>query len=79
MILWPFSPIRYVYELEDTEPPIGRNEIADPFAAKGAFHPGVLTTLESSLRKQKRASGLSSRAGVKTLESPIGDQETPRL
>ena len=54
MILWPFSPIRYVYELEDTEPPIDREAIKDPFAANGHFHPQMLPTLISSLRKQKR-------------------------
>jgi hypothetical protein len=54
MILWPFSPIRYVYELEDTEPPIDRDAMNDPFAAKGDFHPAALPTLLNSLNKQKR-------------------------
>lgn len=54
MILWPFSPIRYVYELEDTEPRIDRNTIDDPFAAKGEFNLGALEKLTSSLEIQKR-------------------------
>jgi hypothetical protein len=54
MILWPFSPIRYVYELEDTEPRIERGEIKDPFAVRGQFHPTALSKLLSSIHKQKR-------------------------
>ena len=53
IILWPFSPIRFVYELQDTGPPIDREKINDPFAAKGDFRPAVLSTLASSLKKQK--------------------------
>ena len=54
MILRPFSPIRYVYELENTEPRIDREAIKDPFAAKGNFDPRALPTLIASLQKQKR-------------------------
>jgi hypothetical protein len=54
MILWPFSPIRYVYELEDTEPPIDRKAFKDPFATQGHFHPKALPALLSSIQKQKR-------------------------
>src|SRR5882757_3575003 len=36
IILWPFSPIRFVYELEDTGPPLDRDSVKDPFAAVGA-------------------------------------------
>jgi IrrE N-terminal-like domain len=54
MILWPFSPIRYVYELEDTEPRIERDKVKDPFAVKGHFHPKALPTLISSIKQQKR-------------------------
>jgi hypothetical protein len=32
IILWPFSPIRFVYELADTGPTIDRESIQDPFA-----------------------------------------------
>jgi len=53
IILWPFSPIRFVYELEDTGPPIDRESIQDPFAAYGKFQPRTLSTLESNLKKQK--------------------------
>jgi hypothetical protein len=53
MILWPFSPIRFVYEHEDTGPPIGRASIDDPFAVEGEFRPGMLSKLFSSLKKQK--------------------------
>src|SRR6202011_4550817 len=54
MILWPFSPIRYVYELEDTEPRIDLGEIKDPFAVQGQFHPAALSRLLSSVQKQRR-------------------------
>jgi hypothetical protein len=42
IILWPFRPIRFVYELEDTGPPIGRESINDPFAVRGEFRDGML-------------------------------------
>ena len=54
MILWPFSPIRFLYELEDTEPRIDREAIKDPFAAKGNFDPRALPALMASLQKQNR-------------------------
>jgi IrrE N-terminal-like domain len=54
IILWPFSPIRFVYELADTGPTIDRESINDPFAVKGHFRAGMLATLVSSLKKQKR-------------------------
>jgi hypothetical protein len=53
IILWPFSPIRYVYELADTGPLIERNKIGDPFATTGTFEPKVLKTLIAQLAKQK--------------------------
>jgi hypothetical protein len=53
IILWPRSPIRFVYELQDTGPPMDRESINDPFAAKGEFPPGAISKLTSSLRKQK--------------------------
>ena len=43
IILWPFSPIRSVYELEDTGPLINRADIGDPFATEGKFRHGTLT------------------------------------
>jgi hypothetical protein len=54
IILWPFSPIRFVYELEDTGPLIDRETIQDPFGTKGEFRPGILATLASRLGKQKK-------------------------
>ena len=53
IILWPFSPIKYVYELEDTGPPLDRETIGDPFATRGEFQPGTLATLTTNLGKQK--------------------------
>jgi hypothetical protein len=53
IILWPFSPIRFVYELEDTGPDIDREAIGDPFAVKGNLHPKVLSALVSGLKKRK--------------------------
>jgi hypothetical protein len=53
IILWPFSPIRFVYELQDTGPPIDRESINDPFGAKGEFPPATISALMSNLKKQK--------------------------
>ncbi len=53
IILWPFSPIRFVYELEDTGPPISRENINDPFAAKGELSKTAWPALLSNLEKQK--------------------------
>jgi hypothetical protein len=54
IILWPFSPIRFVYELEDTGPLIDREAIQDPFAVKGELDPKFLSSLLAGLKKQKR-------------------------
>jgi len=54
IILWPFSPIRFVYELQDTGPPIDRASIRDPFAVKGQFNGKVLSFLFAGLKKQKK-------------------------
>jgi hypothetical protein len=48
IILWPFGPIRFVYEFAD------REALEDPFAVRGEFSGGALSTLETSLKKQKR-------------------------
>ncbi len=53
IILWPFSPIRYIYELADTGPPVDRAAIGDPFAATGVFASRMLTRLVRELDKQK--------------------------
>ena len=53
IILWPFSPIRFVYELADTGPPIDRENFKDPFAVTGEFHDSALSILSSNLKKQK--------------------------
>jgi IrrE N-terminal-like domain len=53
IILWPFSPIRVVYELADTGPPIDREQFNDPFAVKGQLRAGALSQLISNLKKEK--------------------------
>ncbi len=53
IILWPFGPIRFLYELADTGPPIEREKIGDPFAVSGTFHPQGLTRLKAGLAKAK--------------------------
>jgi hypothetical protein len=53
IILWPSSPIRLIYELEDTGPDINRDVIGDPFAVEGRLNPKVVPTLLSNLCKQK--------------------------
>jgi hypothetical protein len=54
IILWPFSPIRFVYELADTGPPVNREDFKDPFAVKGEFKKGTLSKLAANLKKQKK-------------------------
>jgi hypothetical protein len=54
IILWPFSPIRFVYELADTGPEIDREAFQDPFAVKGELKKGTLAKLEAELKKQKK-------------------------
>lgn len=53
IILWPFGPIRFLYELADTGPPIERGKIGDPFAVSGSFQPQVLSRLKAGLLKAK--------------------------
>jgi Zn-dependent peptidase ImmA (M78 family) len=53
MILWPFSPIKYVYEIADTGPPLEQDPERDPFAVEGNFRPACLSKLMASLRKQR--------------------------
>jgi hypothetical protein len=53
IILWPFSPIRFIYELADTGPPIDRQNIKDPFAVEGEFHDNNLSKLIANLKKEK--------------------------
>ncbi|MBM1170201.1 ImmA/IrrE family metallo-endopeptidase [Microvirga arabica] len=53
IILWPFGPIRFVYELADTGPPLERDDPNDPFAVAGEFSPQMLATLIRGLEKQK--------------------------
>jgi len=53
IILWPSSPIRLVYELEDTGPLVERESINDPFAVAGKLDPRALSALHSNLKKQK--------------------------
>jgi hypothetical protein len=53
IILWPFGPTRFIYELADTGPPIDREKFNDPFAVKGALKKGTLSKLEANLEKQK--------------------------
>lgn len=53
IILWPFGPIRFVYELADTGPLLKRDDPNDPFAVKGEFSPQILATLIRALEKQK--------------------------
>jgi hypothetical protein len=53
IILWPFSPIRLVYELDDTGPPINNHNLCDFFAVKGEFKPAFLSRLTANLKKQR--------------------------
>jgi hypothetical protein len=53
IVLWPRSPIRFVYELADTSPEIDRAALKDPFAVQGKLHPKAIAALRASLAKQK--------------------------
>ena len=53
IILWPFSPIRFVYEFSDTGPPIDRDKLGDLFAVKGSFKGQMLSRLIAKLAVQK--------------------------
>ena len=53
IILWPFSPIRFVYEVADTGPPIDREVLKDPFAVEGEMKSNSLSRLETNVKKQK--------------------------
>jgi hypothetical protein len=54
IILWPFSPIRFVYELADTGPDVDRDEIGDPFGVRGELEKGALGRLARGLGHQKK-------------------------
>lgn len=53
IILCPFGPMGFLYELADTGPPIERNKIGDPFAVSGNFQPLVLSRLKAGFVKAK--------------------------
>jgi hypothetical protein len=53
IVLWPRSPIRFVYELADTGPEIDRAALKDPFAVQGKLHPKAVTALQAAAAKQK--------------------------
>ena len=61
MILWPFSPIRYVYELEDTEPRIDREDIKDPFRCSRQVRSSSATGTDGLATKAEAPSKLLSR------------------
>jgi hypothetical protein len=54
IVLWPFGPIRFLYELADTEPDIDRAAFNDPFAVKGTLNPRAVAGLGAGLAKQRR-------------------------
>jgi hypothetical protein len=53
IILWPFGPIAFVYEVGDTIPSIERANIGDPFSVSGRLPERVFPALASSLQKQR--------------------------
>jgi hypothetical protein len=54
IILWPFRPVVYLYELEDTLPEHSRGDVVGAFAVDGQFKPAFLATLEKALTTQKK-------------------------
>ena len=53
IILWPFGPIRFLYELADTLPAINRETLGDPFAVAGRFDSQALSHLKAGLARAK--------------------------
>ena len=53
VILWPFGPIRFLYELADTLPAINRESLGDPFAVAGRFDSQALSHLKAGLARAK--------------------------
>jgi hypothetical protein len=87
IILWPFSPIRFVYELEDTKPFLKHSDISDPFAAIGDFQPKILARLTNGLSQQKHfqihivarrlgsgRAGSAATQGTLSITAPFGEQ-----
>jgi hypothetical protein len=56
IILMPFRPVVYVYDIEDTGPPIDRAAIGDPFAATGPVPPAELAAAIDRLADASMAS-----------------------
>jgi hypothetical protein len=87
IILWPFSPTRLVYELEDTGPPLVRSTLNDPFAVEGELHPNVSSFLFKSLKSQKsfrisieyRREGFNKAGSVAALGHVLGDENSQSL
>lgn len=81
IILWPFSPIRFVYELSDTGPPIDREKVQDPFAVKGSFNAQMLARLIAKLAVQKnfRINVEVTREGFHKAGSASGQGQLPSM
>jgi hypothetical protein len=84
MILWPFSPIRMIYEAGDTGPPL--DNLNDIFAVRGEFRPTFLSKLTLNLKKQKtfkitieaRRQG-SNRAGSAAMQGYLWNLENEAI
>jgi hypothetical protein len=81
IILWPFSPVKFVYELSDTGPPIDRDKIGDLFAVKGSFEGKMLSKLIAMLAEQKtfRIKVEVTREGFHRAGSAAGQGTLPSM
>jgi hypothetical protein len=53
ILLWPSAPIKLVYELDDTGPPVDRSAYRDPFAVDGGPDPRAFDRLVAGLARQE--------------------------
>lgn len=79
VILWPFRPVTFLYEVEDTLPPYDRHLIGDPFGVTGAFNSDCISKLEESLTRQKSfiITVKRSRTGYRRAGSAAYEGRTP--
>jgi len=64
VILWPFGPVAFVYDMEDTEGDPLPDDVAQAFRATGPITPVAMTSFEHRLlevRHLRRLSGIRRR------------------
>ncbi|HEX8412837.1 MAG TPA: ImmA/IrrE family metallo-endopeptidase [Sphingomicrobium sp.] len=69
IILMPFRPIVYVYDIEDTGPPVDRAAIGDPFAATG---PAPAATIAATIDRLADACMASNQFRIRIERDRLG-------